>query len=85
MLMLLHVQVQMEMLQMDLEDTETAMTSFDGQLEELKGTIALLESQKTDLEVSLEDSQAQVRHPMIWDLNVTLPAYLKPFYCIACE
>ncbi|CAL8403773.1 unnamed protein product [Boreogadus saida] len=54
------IKVLMEMLQMDLEDTETARTSFDGQVEELKGTIALLESQKTDLEVRLEDSQAQV-------------------------
>ncbi|XP_030232437.1 centromere protein F isoform X1 [Gadus morhua] len=59
-LMSLHVQVLMEMLQMDLEDTEMARTSFDGQVEELKGTIALLERQKTDLEVRLEDSQAQV-------------------------
>uniref|UniRef100_A0A8C4ZIH5 Centromere protein F n=1 Tax=Gadus morhua TaxID=8049 RepID=A0A8C4ZIH5_GADMO len=54
------IKVLMEMLQMDLEDTETARTSFDGQVEELKGTIALLERQKTDLEVRLEDSQAQV-------------------------
>ena len=70
MLMSLHVQVLMEMLQMDLEDTEMARTSFDGQVEELKGTIALLERQKTDLEVRLEDSQAQVR-PMSWDLKHT--------------
>lgn len=58
----------MEMLQMDLEDNETAMNSFDGQVEELKGTVETLEAQlaqkqiqMSDLEAQLEDSKAQVK------------------------
>lgn len=61
------VKVQLEMLQMDLEDNETAMSTFDSQVEELRGTVALLESQLTEghtqrseMEAKLEDSQAQV-------------------------
>lgn len=38
---------------MDLEDNETAMTSFDTQVEDLKGTIE-------SLEAKLEESKAQV-------------------------
>lgn len=52
---------------MDLEDNETAMNSFDSQIEELKGTIELLEAQlaqnqtqMSDMKVCLEDSKAQV-------------------------
>lgn len=55
------------MLQMDLEDNETAMNSFDSQVEELKGTIELLEAQlaqnqtqMSEMEAKLEDSKAQV-------------------------
>lgn len=55
------------MLQMDLEDNETAMTSFDTQVEELKGTIESLEAQLaqnqsliSDIEAKLEESKAQV-------------------------
>lgn len=62
-----HIKVQMEMLQMDLEDNETAMNSFDSQVEELKGTVELLEAQlaqnqtqMSDMEVMLEESKAQV-------------------------
>lgn len=40
---------------MDLEDNETAMTSFDTQVEDLKGTIE-------SLEVKLEESKAQVKN-----------------------
>lgn len=39
---------------MDLEDNETAMTSFDTQVEDLKGTIESLEGK-------LEESKAQVK------------------------
>lgn len=49
----LTIKVQLEMLQMDLEDNETAMTSFDTQVEDLKGTIE-------SLEAKLEESKAQV-------------------------
>lgn len=52
---------------MDLEDNETAMNSFDRQVEELKGTVELLEAQlaqnqtqMSDMEVMLEESKAQV-------------------------
>lgn len=53
---------------MDLEDNETAMNSFDSQVEELKGTIESLESQlaqnqtqMSDMEARLEESKAQVK------------------------
>lgn len=53
---------------MDLEDNETAMNSFDTQVEELKGTIESLEAQLTqnqtqmsDMEAKLEESKAQVK------------------------
>lgn len=62
------VKVQLEMLQMDLEDNETAMGSFESQVEELKRTIETLEaqlaqnqSQMSDMEAKLEDSKAQVK------------------------
>lgn len=62
------MKVQLEMLQMDLEDNETAMNSFDGQVEELKETIASLEAQlaqnqtqMSDMEARLEDGKAQVQ------------------------
>lgn len=62
-----HMKVQLEMLQMDLEDNETAMNSFDSRVEELKETIESLEAllaqnqtQMSDMEVQLEDSKAQV-------------------------
>lgn len=52
---------------MDLEDNETAMNSFDSQVEELKGTIESLEvqlaqnqTQMSDMEARLEDSKTQV-------------------------
>lgn len=58
----------MEMLQMDLEDNETTMNSFDGQVEELKGTVDALEAQlaqkqiqMSDMEAKLEESNAQVK------------------------
>ena len=61
------MKVQLEMLQMDLEDNETAMNSFDSQVEELKATIESLEvqleqnqTQMSHMEVRLEDSKAQV-------------------------
>lgn len=47
------------MLQMDLEDNETAMTSFDTQVEELKGTVE-------SLEAKLEESKAQVTKKSIF-------------------
>lgn len=53
---------------MDLEDNEAAMNSFDGQVEELKGTVGSLEAQLTqkqiqmlDMEAKLEESKAQVK------------------------
>lgn len=53
---------------MDLEDNETAMNSFDGQVEELKGTVETLEAQlaqkqiqMSDMEAMLEESKAQVK------------------------
>lgn len=53
---------------MDLEDNETAMNSFDGQVEELKGTVDTLEAQlaqkqiqMSDMEAKLEESKAQVK------------------------
>ena len=56
------------MLQMDLEDNETAMNSFDSQVEELKGTVESLEAQlaqnqthMSDMEAMLEESKAQVK------------------------
>lgn len=55
------------MLQMDLDDNETAMNSFDSQVEELKGTVESLEVQlaqnqnlMSDMEVRMQESQAQV-------------------------
>lgn len=52
---------------MDLEDNETAMTSFDSQVEELKGTVESLEAQLvqnqnviSDMEAKLEESKAEV-------------------------
>lgn len=52
---------------MDLEDNETAMNSFDSQVEELKGTVESLEAQlaqnqslMSDMEARLEESKAQV-------------------------
>lgn len=61
------LKVQMEMLQMDLEDNETAMTSYDGQVQELKGAVDALEAQLAqkqilmlDMEAMLEESKAQV-------------------------
>ncbi len=53
---------------MDLEDNETAMNSFESQVEELKGTIETLEAllsqnqtQMSDMEARLEESKAQVK------------------------
>lgn len=53
---------------MDLEDNETAMNSFDSQVEELKGTVESLEAQlaqnqslMSDMEARLEESKAQVK------------------------
>lgn len=52
---------------MDLEDNETAMTSHDTLVEELKGTNESLEAQLvqnqnliSDMEAKLEESKAQV-------------------------
>lgn len=52
---------------MDLEDNETAMNSFDSQVEGLKRTIKSLEAEVaqnqtmiSDMEVQLKDSIAQV-------------------------
>lgn len=52
---------------MDLDDNETAMNSFDSQVETLRGTIESLEAQlaqnqtlMSDMEARLEDSKAQV-------------------------
>lgn len=52
---------------MDLEDNETAMNSFDSQVEELKATVESLEAQlaqnqslMSDMEARLEESKAQV-------------------------
>lgn len=57
----------MEMLQMDVEDNETAMTSYEGQVQELKGAVDTLETQLAqkqiqmlDMEAMLEESKAQV-------------------------
>lgn len=64
----LQIKVQMEMLQMDLEDNETAMNAFDSQVEELKGTRDTLNSQLaqkqlqiSDMEAKLEECKAQVK------------------------
>lgn len=53
---------------MDLDDNETAMNSFDSQVEELKGTVESLEAQlaqnqslMSDMEVRMQESQAQVK------------------------
>lgn len=61
------------MLQMDLEDNETAMTSFDTQVEELKGIVESLEAQLaqnqnlfSDMEAKLEESTAQVTKKKIY-------------------
>lgn len=61
------LKVQIEMLQMDLEDNETAMNAYDGQVEELKGAVDTLEAQlaqkqmqMSDMEAMLEESKAQV-------------------------
>lgn len=61
------------MLQMDLEDNETAMTSFDTQVEELKGIVESLEAQLaqnqnliSDMEAKLEESTAQVTKESIF-------------------
>lgn len=63
---------------MDLEDNETAMTSFDTQVEDLKGTIE-------SLLVKLEESKAQVKKKnsyanifvncFFWTHNSTLILY----------
>jgi len=52
---------------MDLDDNETAMSSVDGHVEDLKETIASLEAQlaqnqteMSHMEARLEDSKAQV-------------------------
>lgn len=52
---------------MDLEDNETAMSSFDSEVEELKVTVESLEAQlaqnqslMSDMESRLEESKAQV-------------------------
>lgn len=52
---------------MDLEDNETAMTSFDSQVEQLKGTIESLEAmlaqnqtQMSEMEALLDEGRAQV-------------------------
>lgn len=50
---------------MDLEDNETAMTSFDTQVEDLKGTIESLEGK-------LEESKAQVKIK-----NTTMQTFLS--------
>ncbi|XP_011607920.1 centromere protein F isoform X1 [Takifugu rubripes] len=61
------VKVQMEMLQMDLEDNEMAMNTFNSQVEELKATRDTLNSQLgqkqlqiSDMEAKLEEYKAQV-------------------------
>ncbi|CAL9701706.1 unnamed protein product [Knipowitschia caucasica] len=61
------IKVQLEMLQMDLEDNETVMTSIDNQTEELKGTIESLEAQlansnsnMSEMEARLEGTKLQV-------------------------
>lgn len=68
-MVMLDVQVQMELLQMDLEDNETAMASFNVQVEELNGTVVLLQSQKTKAEGQLEDSLAQVPSPSVLSMR----------------
>lgn len=57
----------MEMLQMDVEDNETAVASYEGQVQELKGAVDTLEAQLAqkqilmfDMEAMLEESKAQV-------------------------
>lgn len=68
----------MEMLQMDIEDNETAMTTFDSQVEELKGTVQSLEAQLAqnqiqmfDMEAKLEESKAQVWPQFLTHLRQT--------------
>lgn len=46
---------------MDLEDNETAMTSFDTQVEDLKSTIEEKQNLISDIETKLEESKAQVK------------------------
>lgn len=70
------------MLQMDLEDNETAMTSFDTQVEELKGIVESLEAQLaqnqnliSDMEAKLEESTAQVTKKNLYlELKIFLSA-----------
>lgn len=73
---IVHIKVQLEMLQMDLEDNETVVNTCESQVEELKGTIESLEAQlthnntqMTDMEARLEDSQAQVESQLHSNLS----------------
>lgn len=82
-----HIKVQLEMLQMDLEDNETAMNSFDSQVEEQKGTIESLEAQlvqnqtrMSDLEARLEDSKAQVKPQSYTKLVLCCRCLIKEMY-----
>ncbi|XP_063040363.1 centromere protein F isoform X2 [Engraulis encrasicolus] len=61
------IKVQLEMLQMDLEDNEACITSYDSQVEELKGTVSILEekldkteAERSNLEVALDGVQEQL-------------------------
>ncbi|XP_031436037.1 centromere protein F isoform X2 [Clupea harengus] len=61
------IKVQLEMLQMDLEDNEACITTYDSQIEELKGTVSILEgkfdhceTQKYDLKVALDGARDQL-------------------------
>lgn len=75
------IKVQLEMLQMDLEDNEACITSYDSQIEELKTTVSLLEeklnesnAQRSNLKVTLSTAQEKLstKSSEISQLNASL-------------
>lgn len=54
------IKVQLEMLQMDLEDNETCINSFDAQVEELQGNISVLEAKLGESEAQRTTLQAEL-------------------------
>lgn len=54
------IKVQLEMLQMDLEDNETCINSFDAQVEELQGNISVLEAKLGESEAQRSTLQAEL-------------------------
>ncbi|XP_043118826.1 centromere protein F [Puntigrus tetrazona] len=54
------IKVQLEMLQMDLEDNETCINSFDAQVETLQGNISVLETKLGESEAQRSIIQAEL-------------------------